>query len=295
MDEKQLKRLSDCEVVIGKYHDELRGFREQVVNYNNQIISKSEFDVMWQDLSNRISRDLGMIRKEMSDLALDDRENAEHVSAIQLLQNNHHAMLYKHEERLNGLQGGIEGSLVHHASHEKKLAILNAKMPNWEKISLEYEEFKKNMYLLLSQKGENIDTLRDLFYDLQKTQHTDRYKVNECDSNLQSMFTKIAEMRSQIYDRLDEIRLSIDAKVSQAKSEMSSKMEQIKLPEPAEVKDMQPLLDQFKEELKRSHESLVLDVSNARAKSDVNEMQMKIFEKKLDNIYLMLKKNELTQ
>jgi len=295
MNEQEIRRLSDCEVIIAKYHDQLQKFMDQVVNYNNQVIQKDDFDKTFESLKKSFANELNIIRIDVSDKYKLFKVLEKSVEDLSKLVNNHHEIINKQSQFIEKLVISAEASESNYANHDKKIAILNAKIPNWEKLSLEYEEFKRNLYEMIGKQAEKEETIKNNIQSINQKLDREQERVSILEKEKVGKEAIVSEERSKIFDRINEIRVLIDTKASQVKSELSFRLDQIKLPEPKEVEDMGPLFDKFKEELKKSHESLNVSVSKARAKSDVFEMQMKIFEKKLDNMYLVLKEKELTK
>jgi len=295
MNEQELRRLSDCEVIIAKYHDQLQKYMDQVVNYNNQVIQKDDFDKTFESLKKSFANELNIIRIDVSDKYKLFKVLEKSVEDLSKLVNNHHEIINKQSQFIEKLVISAEASESNYANHDKKIAILNAKIPNWEKLSLEYEEFKRNLYEMIGKQAEKEETIKNNIQSINQKLDREQERVSILEKEKVGKEAIVSEERSKIFDRINEIRVLIDTKASQVKSELSFRLDQIKLPEPKEVEDMGPLFDKFKEELKKSHESLNVSVSKARAKSDVFEMQMKIFEKKLDNMYLVLKEKELTK
>jgi len=295
MNEQEIRRLSDCEVIIAKYHDQLQKFMDQVVNYNNQVIQKDDFDKTFESLKKSFANELNIIRIDVSDKYKLFKVLEKSVEDLSKLVNNHHEIINKQSQFIEKLVISAEASESNYANHDKKIAILNAKIPNWEKLSLEYEEFKRNLYEMIGKQAEKEETIKNNIQSINQKLDREQERVSILEKEKVGKEAIVSEERSKIFDRINEIRVLIDTKASQVKSELSFRLDQIKLPEPKEVEDMGPLFDKFREELKKSHESLNVSVSKARAKSDVFEMQMKIFEKKLDNMYLVLKEKELTK
>lgn len=293
MEEIYLKRLSDCEVILAKYHNQLESFIKQVVNYNNQIISKQEFEQLWKELNSYISRDFGMIRKEMSDIALDDKLNSDKLEAFNILQNNHHSMLFNHEDKLNGLKNDVEGLQVQFASHEKKIVELLSKMPNWEKVSLAYEEFKKNMYFLLSQKEEHIEMLKNKVENIQKVEDYNKKLIDQCNADIPEFESKLSDIKSKIYDRVEEVKTHIEAKLIQVKAEINVKMEQKPIVEQKLIEEEDSGKDEVSEKIKRKIDKLAIESEKSEKKLNLVDIQMRVLEKKLDKILAILDKNEL--
>lgn len=92
----------------------------------------------------------------------------------------------------------------------------------------------------------------------------------------EDLFNHISRLEGNIYD--------------------SNKNNEVKLNNMKTSFDMHPdEIRAFKEDILKKHESVALDGTNSVIRSSNNEQQLKILEKRVENIYLLLKKYELSK
>ena len=170
MNEQQLRRLSDCEVMVSKYHDKLDQLILQNTNYNKQIISKDEFQKIWDEFNNRVSRDLGMIRKELQAIQSENRHIIDTEKRLEhdVMTNhmNHHDKLMKHLDSIEKLDTQIDNLHMQHGTHEAHIRYMKDRIENCEKISPKLDELaqKTGEFALISAKVD--DELRKRIEDL---------------------------------------------------------------------------------------------------------------------------------
>jgi hypothetical protein len=300
MNEQQLRRLSDCEVLVSKYHDKLDQLILQNTNYNKQIISKDEFQKLWDDFNARVSRDLGMIRKEMQAVneenktLLDKAKKFEHD--LMTLHMQHHDKLIKHLDRIEKLDTELDNLHMQHGTHESHIKNIKDRIGECEKISPDLKEFKQNTLNIIRKLNEMHDIQRNRI-----DQMSDRLQNSQSENIILQKNIQDHKENSEIkYNDLKFIiKANLDAMLDgfyKINNKFDEKLKNLPQPVIQEQQQNNPLeLVMFKNEIMQLVNPLKIDVSNSKEKSDINEMQLKIMDKKLENIYLLLKKHELTQ
>ena len=301
MNEQQLRRLSDCEVMMSKYHDKLNQYIAQSDHYCKSVVMNDDYRKSWEEFNQRIARDFGMIRKDIQALIqenkiLSDKINFNYTEHDHLLKAQYEEM-QKQKFHVEQLQKDSNISQINHEYHKKDLSSLKAKTSECEKVYPEINKYKEEIFKLSSvfdttykQLSKRIDDLNNLYAE-QRT----------FDASLRSWLEKVdkdhVEGYSKIEKKFEGHRQDTLSLLNSATGQLQQKMDNLPKPCPPPIPqiDISPQLEAFKKELQENFGSSLLDVSNAKTKSDVNEMQLKIMNKKLENIYLLLKKHDLTK
>ncbi len=295
MNEKELKRLSDCEVMMNKYHDQLQKFIDQVINYNKQIVPKGEFETRFDNLEKEFTNNFGEIRLELSDIFLEHKDLGKLVEDIKINSKECQGYQKNQQDQINLLKNLVVQNSSQYTENKNRSDLIEQKIAHYEKISPEIDKIKLEMINFiqdLSKKHGFIEKKIEVIEGKNKHYEGSLYGIgSEMSDFRRNMSLKFSES-----EKKHEINCNdIESRFLQFQRKINVQIDQIKLPEPIKSADPKIAIDEIKADLEKAMQSMVLDVSNAKTKSDVNEMQMKIFEKKLDNIYLLLKKNELTQ
>ena len=302
MNEQELRRLSDCEVQINKYINELRRFQEQVVNYNNKIISMEEFQRLWEDFNGRTSRDFGMVRKEISDL---EKVLTDDILKIKAQSNDFVNYVASQNEKIAQLNRSVDlvqqtqvGHSSQHAEHGNKSEHLIKRIAECEKFYPEFLKYKE----FVNQEHEGIfkedADINGRIKNLNNSNDVMQSRMQKLDEKLNEVLAGHAHNFTLLNNSLGFIQAeakSNDKQLSISILEKIEKLENSPKSDPIALPDFDKIAADQKAEILSLIETFKIDISNAKEKSDVNEMHLKIVDKKLENIYLLLKKQELTQ
>jgi chromosome segregation ATPase len=301
MNEQQLRRLSDCEVHINKYHDRLDEYIRQCEHYSISVVMKDDYRKQWEEFNRNISRDFGMIRKDVLALIQENKVLSEKVNFNQ----TEHDQLLKaqYEEtkkqkfHVEQLQKDNSISQVNHDYHKKDLSYLKLKVAECEKFYPELNKYKENHNILAKSHEENIAFLHKRIEEMSKQLQERKNSENTLIASMQQLQKAHEDKLAQLERKFEGHRQDTLSLINSASGQIQQKFDN--LPKPVFPKipqmDVTPQLEAFKKDMQDTISSSILDVSNAKTKSDVNEMQLKIMDKKLENIYLLLKKHDLSQ
>jgi len=301
MNEEQLRRLSDCEVHIKRYHDKVNDLLAKAESQANSVIRKNEFQKIMDDFNARLNRDFGMIRKDV--LALKE-ENKQISQCMVSNFDDHLGKIVRNHDRINcqlfhveQLLKDMKLSQIDHEYHKKDLSNLKIKSENFDKNSQAIVENLLKMQKLNDRNSDSIKEMDKKHSEVlnnidQERKHSDKALMSWVQQSNKTIEDKISAFEKKFEGYRQEQLSSINSAITQFKQKVDSLPKPV--PQIPQV-DITPKLDAFKKEILDAQNSSTLDISNAKAKSDVNEMQLKLMDKKLENIYLLLKKYDLTK
>lgn len=299
MNEQELRRLSDCEVQINKYINELRRFQEQVVDYNKKIISMEEFLKLWEDFNSRTSRDFGMVRKEISDL---DKKFTDDLSRIKAQSNDFQNYVSTQNEKIAELNRSVnlvqqvqDRHSSQHMEHGNKAEHIINRIVECEKFHpelLKYKEYVKAVHEGIYKEGADVN---NRIKNLNNSNDVMQSRMQKLDEKLNEVLAGHAHNFTLLNNSLAFIQAEAKSNDKQLSISILEKLENSPKAETVVLPDFDKIAADQKAEILSLIESFKIDISNAKEKSDVNEMHLKLVDKKLENIYLLLKKQELTQ
>jgi chromosome segregation ATPase len=125
-------------------------------------------------------------------------------------------------------------------------------------------------------------------------------QIKNLDASIKSLSTenmKIGKNLSDFKSHSDECQKNMSKDTCESlldlKKQVENKLENVQMPHfNALEKEKKLIYDALSASNDKMH-NILLDLENSLLKSGNNEMQLKIFEKKLENIYLLIKKYEM--
>lgn len=290
MEEKDLKRLSDCEVLINKYYQEIQNFIKHADNYAKDVLSKKEF-------YEYMHVNKAMFYKELDRLSFNQNDQKSQIQSHEKRVEDNTQLSNKMHDSLNSLSQDVMQLFAHvdflkHKDNEfnQRMDSLNLRMPNREKIQQDHFELKKRFELL--------------FEDLQKEVDALRSEISQQDADLRLLQGKISNEHDVSIKRQsdnDIILSQIKNQISEIKSIHKSDKEEIlkyinnmPLPQMPSL----PNFDRIAENIQKSVMDKVEEDSKKYLKaldiSLLNDIQIKVLNKKLDSILAILEKNKLS-
>jgi hypothetical protein len=296
MNEEQLRRLSDCEVIINRYHDKLVEYMMQCDNYSKQIMPKDEFQRIWEDFNNRMSRDFGMLRKDILSLSDKDRDLLEKIEFLNKelvrLHFDHHQMINRQGAHVEKLLLEAENSNMTHKSHQKYIEHIQVKLNECERMSSEINELKKFFHICNGSLQEQINILSKKLDGFES-------KFQLCSSNTIMNQVNLEDHKKHYQDQMDDFKVIVKAISSQMQSNFDQmfrrfedRINSLPVPEKVQLPDFDKMLaDQQVDTLEKVNlKARKIEAALEQAKS--NEMQMTVMNKKMEKILEILSNND---
>jgi len=299
MDQEQMiKKMCDQDLQLIALESKYGEICSKYDDLREKTVQKQEFLTLWEEFNYKLSKDFEAVR---NDILLLKQENKNLIQKLENLQIEHCSHLNIHDDEINKQKCHVEQlgkdinlSLIKDTYHTKDIEILNAKIANCEKISPDYAEFKQKLINYMKEAS---------FIDLQNENGIgDLYNIfNENKASNNSHFASIQDLDkvyskklSLLEERFESQRLDNLSQLSSLSIQMNEKIDKLPKAKDQVIPDVKPIIENLSANYQKKIEEMTLDVSNAKTKSDVNEMQLKLVDKKLENIYLLLKKQDLT-
>ena len=255
MNEEQLRRLSDCEVHINKYHDKVDQLSIQYDNYEKIQISKKQ---MTEDFLAHTSRDFGMVRKDIVCLKEENKLVSEKLNAFMKehdqIRQEHVEIMKGHKFHVEQLRKDMNISDINHDYHKKDFATLKAKLAEHDKIYSDIAKLKENMSQNNQIMDERIEKALKFIEKLFSLIEEKRVSDNALTSWIQQL-KKIEEERFTIFERKFEghkqDQLSL---VNSAVSQINQKIDNLPKPQPVTLADIAPMIQPIQEKVEKALE-----------------------------------------
>ena len=292
MNEEQLRRLSDCEVIINKYHDQLKTYISQIENYTKNSISRSELEQTleylkktWGDSFSNIQANLSKQDENHKELLYKVYDLKDKLNLVHLTSNKHMDSILRHNQE-------IENSCAQHEIHAQHIADIQAKFPEYDKISPKLDEFiqKSGEFALLCSKID--DELRKKFEGLDA-------KFQLCSSNNTMNQINLEDHKKQYQDQIKDFKFIIKTLNDNVQNQMNglsahfeNRINKLPVPEKVQLPDFDKMLaDQQVDTLEKVNlKARKIEAALEQAKS--NEMQMTVMNKKMEKILEILSNND---
>lgn len=297
MNEEQLRRLSDCEVHINRYHDKLDEFLKQCDNYSKAVITKQEFQKQIEDYNARISRDFGMVRKDIISIC---QENNFLLKKLNLLEEEYANQLKNHQEAIENqklhveqLKNDNENSQSSHKSHLKDIADLNEKITNSDNLSKDLIKLKTS-FLTFINETQNRHAFLDKQLNHLHNLHAEQRSVNDALNSNVSDFKKTVEDKFAIIEKKFEgHRLDTVSLMNSATSQIQQKLNNLPKTEPVILPNFNKMLEDQQIDTLQKVNIKSKGVDQALEQAKFNELQMIVLDKKLEKILVILSNNDL--
>lgn len=286
MDEKQLRRLSDCEVLINKYYQEIQSYMKQIDNHEKNVLSKKEFYENMHVNKTMFYKELERLSLKQADLNAEIQkhdkkieDNGQYIRNLDLLSKS-----FKHD--IEQLFSHIDFLKHKNTESSSRIDSLNLRMPNREKIYQDHHELKKKFESLFDELQKDVDSLRN--------------GILKQDAELKATQGKIVNANDMTIKRQsdsDMIMEQLKRQINEIKSVHQSDMYEMKkyinnIPSPEMPK--LPNFEAIVENMKKSVMEKLEEESNKYVKaldiSLLNEIQIKVLNKKIDSILAILEK-----
>lgn len=293
MKEKDLKRLSDCEVQINKYYHQIQDYIKKNDNLGKNVASKNDFENFIKEFQNKIQSDLEKLSKEVSKLRenlINDERNLN--DCIQLTSKNYSG-LNGHAQKIDNLSAYHDDMVVKYQVLRDQVYSVNLKVPDGEKINKNISEVKENLFKLFSELQKDQDKLR---WDLSQVSHDSRENkgkiANNQDLNLKLHSDHNMHM-DQLKSQVNEIKGSVNSLKNEMKVYVDRSIENIPKPKSPQLPDFDAKLNDRFEQIYQKVMGQFNNLDDIQEKGKLNEIQMIVLDKKLDNILQILSKNGL--
>ncbi len=299
MDNEQIStRISDQDLILKDIKEKMIILSGNYEDLREKVAQKQQLDADMVVFSNQMKQNSEFVKKSILDfqkrIDLLDRE----FMVCRNHLDGHSEKMHKLDIRMSNIEDLINESQYRHQRNENRTYDL-------EQSKLELMEFKKNQIIYNNENFKNIGDLSFLNkkQDLKIQEHEDNlkkqlYQVNEIDkwgsehwSNIIYLVKGLQEIKKEMdsfvrthQESLSETDKRIDEKIS--------KIPKVEIPPQIDVKSA---VSQEFNALSSKLNDIKLDLENAALRYNNNEVQTKVFEKKLENLSLQLKKYEITK
>lgn len=295
MNETELKRLSDCEVLLSKYFDQLRKYSEQVLSLNSRFASKEELEKSHSDLNKINSAEMDDARKSIAKF---EKELSNMIIQGRNLENqiyNQSSVWKNHDNVLNDHALNLKDSKDSKQKLDEQLKKLSEICKDNSQSIIEFREFIVETYKIFSSNEKEFSFLEKEIENVNLELKSQKLELLNFEKENERLEFLCISLNEHLVEQEKKISNECASQIQQNNRIILDKIEQIKAPESVVTIDIQPKLNEFKTEMQNWFNASLIDVSNAKTKADINEMQLKVMDKKLENIYLLLKKLDLTQ
>ncbi len=293
--EQMIRRICDLDIILANIQDRLDKIDASYEDLREKSVQKQDFERNNVNLLSLMPHNNANLNKNLQEI--------DHN--IDLLKNN--SLTYKqqidalfernfkHNARLDKIDASLVFSLDKHTQNDQKL----------NKVDLSLAELRK----LTQNLNECQDVISNQVNGLQEIVefHKSRLKIStenlgglKLSHQLQNLETKevlenVKSDISQMKDNLNSFNDALSAYNQSNLKMMDDKIASIpKVEIPPQV-DIKSAVSQEFNSLCEKLDSIKLDLENSSLRYNNNEIQTRVFEKKLENLTLQLKKIEITQ
>lgn len=292
MNEKELRRLSDCEVLLNKYHDKLTKYMEKCDNYAKNVVS---FEQYVQDTSNFDKLIIGSLKQiEASKLEIEKLVR----SYDQLRSDIFNEMRQKMSEIPELKSDVVELELADKSSKEKlreygmKIEILNKYSNKIFDELKKAEDFQHRSIITASRHEHELCDFKKLvmenLQDLLKIKEEFSMYKKSNDQLIANINLALVDMKEFMMHQRNVSQLE----VRDAERKVNQRIDSLPKYEPVEslnLDEVKQFMNSFRDQITEQFKGHFIDIENAILKSNNNEMQLKIQEKKLENLSLQFK------
>jgi hypothetical protein len=290
MEEKELRRLSDCEILINKYYQEIKSYMKQVDLFDKDFLSKKEFFERMKNQKDFFYKEIDGILEKNANLNSDFQG---HIRKAK----DHHKLLDKTISHQGHISVDVKNCLSYidflrnkNGELSHRIDSLSMRMPNRDKIQQDFNDMKMKFSSVYEDLQRQIDILRNV--------------ISQQDADLRMLHGKISNEKDVSIKRQsdnDSILSQLKNQINEVKSIHKSDKDDIikyinNLPKPTEVE--LPNFDDMSEKIKKSVMDKAEEDSNKFLKaldiSLLNEIEIKVINKKLNSILAVLEKNKFS-
>jgi hypothetical protein len=290
MEEKDLRRLSDCEILINKYYQEIKSYMKQVDLFDKDFLSKKEFFDRMKNQRDSFYKEIDGILEKNANLNSDFQG---HIRKAE----DHHKLLDKTISHQGHISVDVKNCLSYidflrnkNGELSHRIDSLSMRMPNRDKIQQDFNDMKMKFSSVYEDLQRQIDILRNV--------------ISQQDADLRMLHGKISNEKDVSIKRqsdTDSILSQLKNQINEVKSIHKSDKDDIikyinNLPKPTEVE--LPNFDDMSEKIKKSVMDKAEEDSNKFLKaldiSLLNEIEIKVINKKLNSILAVLEKNKFS-
>ncbi len=290
-EEKFYKRISDCEVLMSKYHDQLMMYVAQVVNYNNQIVQREIFD---SEIL-KVDKGLEKLYAEIADIKTMCQAAYRKSDAVKSEMESYIESKVKRlpevHENLIRLNNQVTSLLEMMNIHSLKLSNLEPVSLDIVKIKAEiqkmvmaHSEFESNVF-------KHIDLHSHMLHEFKISKNHESEKVNLVQKELEDLRKELQRSSQGHRDLCESVRKSYQGEMQSLESRIQSKICTPKEPTAPALsgEQVQKICESVVEKAFSDMRGKLLDLENAVLRSANNEMHLKLLEKKLENLSLQFK------
>ena len=295
MEQEELqRRVCDLEIICKDIQDKL----QSVINHSNNLeklaLTKAEFHDKRMSFDASIVQDREALQKNFSDIQ-DKLVNLKNeMASYNVYFDSHHKKIINQENKSQALQHECDSLKQQQLSHQIKLSSIDQLNFKIDNISHDHHSVKNEVARVLEDIKSNLNKLDIRLKPSESLVQLHDNKI----SSLEVLSRHVSDLRSSL-DSLSQSHKNLEGSsqksLEDVVNQLQSKIDRIPIIELPKPVDVNGIVQASYKDLADKLQAIAMDIENSQLRSNNNDMQIKQFEKKLENIYLLLKKHEITK
>jgi len=292
--EEVQKRISNLDLANKELREKLQALADQFNHLSKQSITKAEFHDKRLSFDSSVSQNNENIQKNFLDIQEKLTNIKNEMASYKVYFDTHQRKLASQDIKSQELKHELDSQRQHQLAHQIKLNSIDQLNFKSDNLSNDHHSFKNEisraldeLRLILNKSDSRLKPLENLIQD-----HESKISSNKVSQDDVNSLRKSINILSDSHQSLEaSSKKSLEDMVIQLQSKID-KIPIIELPKPV---DFNGIVQASHKNLSDKLHAISMDLENSQLRSNNNDLQIKQFEKKLENIYLLLKKHEITK
>lgn len=299
MNEQQAKRLSDCEILISKYQDQVNKLKSDILRDNEKLIY-DEIEKRWKIYIEKINEEVQDIKKKLIDfdskfqhqLELIDGMRKNHIllkSDLVQLKDSYDSSMQKHNDLEQRIKDIEIKNIIFNQRHSQHDEVKKDFIKHCAEVKEKNEEYKK----FVDKHQENIKKINDNFVDLKNF-------VSVCNNNFDNVHELMEKDRQYFKEYNEKLSYSVGnisnnlySQLSILSSSLHDRISGLNIPKPAPLDEIKKWIEDSKVDSIEKSKKILKDLDDVIDQSRLNQIQMVVLDKKLEKILSILENNNM--
>lgn len=296
MDQEQMiRRICDQDNVIGALQQKLVQLSADSADLREKISQKQEFDADMLAFSNQMRQNNEFVKNSILDfqrrIDLLDRESSVNRTHI----DGHSQRMHHQESKMDNVLDLMKETEDRHARHEKRTSDIEQKNQEFKKLLNDYNSYQAQVYSTQMEIRQAVISHDSKIKEYDGNYKTLSYRLEVWDRENRVANESLKGELKQLRSIQDLWFKAFEEGFSKVNKTIDDKIDAIpKVELPPQV-DVNAIVKESFNDMNSKLNDIKMDLENSSLKFSNNEMQTKVFEKKLENLSLLLKKYEITK